>query len=99
MNASKKNSQFIKKVLKEADEEDAQPVDKIALIQDLADIEANLSDSFARLYQYKGQYIENDEWRSSLTTLRSGISTILNSVAKTMSMIGLEDTNRPTTEI
>jgi len=82
---------IVKKILKEADEEDIQPVDKISLIQDLADIEANLSDSFSKLYQYKGQYIENDEWRASLTNLRSGISTLLNRVAKTMSMIGLDD--------
>lgn len=77
-------------ILKEAEEE-VEQIDKAALFQDLSDVTANLSDSFAKLYNYKGQYIENPQWKQALSKLRVGVSELINQMASTMSMIGIEN--------
>ena len=86
-----------KKILKEADtfeDSDIEHLDKVSLFQDLSDVQANLSDSFAKLYTYKSQYIDNPNWKASLSQMRIGISELISRMAATMAMIGLENDSK-----
>ena len=66
-------------------------LDKLALFQDLADIESSLSDSFAKLYAYKTQYVENPNLKQALAQLRIGVNDLMKKVAGTMSAMGVEN--------
>lgn len=76
------------KVLKEADGS-VEPLDKVALFQDLADIESSLSDAYAKLYFYKDQAIQNPQLLQALVELRKGVDGMLKKTASTMSFMGL----------
>ena len=79
------------KVLLEAVDDSVEQVDKTALFTDLAEVQGNLADSFAKLYTYKTQYIDNPNWKISLSQLRINISEMMNKLSSTMAMIGLEN--------
>lgn len=85
-------TESIKKILKEND--DVDQVDLTQMFQDLADIQSSLYDSFARLYAYKGQYMEDQNVMESLSQIRLGISQVVNKIAAVMQKVGLNDVKR-----
>jgi hypothetical protein len=81
-------SEEIKTSLNEADGE-VEPLDKVGLFQDLADIQSSLSDAYAKLYVYKLQAIQNPQLLQALQALRAGVDDLLKKTNSTMSFIGL----------
>lgn len=89
-NNSKRLDEDIKKILKE-EKTNIEPLDKDSLFSDLSAVSGNLTEAFSLLYPYKNQYIEDPNWKASLSQIRIAVSETLKKVNATMEMIGLKN--------